>query len=611
MLPDIPGNDLTRPDEETEETEEEKPEEETPEEEKTEEEQLEEEKPEDDLGLDQTEEEGNLPEVDLEEPSSTAAAPAEETTEAELVEEPAPTSADAPLPTQPGSDEEEVAPPPQEELVEEPVNVTHSAQPHENNRLVIIVPANYPHPNLCKFLVSAIALGYPSPVIVNWGMDYHEVSHWEGGQNLPKIPGVVRYLEAAMHESAHPDDKLKENDIVLVADAFDTWFQLPPEVMLKRYHEINLQGNARLKEQWTKKTPMPMKNTIVVAAQKKCYPGLEAHNDLHCDHLPESPLRKDLYGPETDKITKESGFHNVRPKFINGGSYIGPAGDMRRFFRRILFKLEESVGKGLHMYSEQGLSGEVLGEQELWRKMARETDLPDDETTNALKKSFEYHIGLDYHQVISIATVFEEIDGQFITLNNKSGIASISEKLGISPVRLRGLPDDIKVAPNPLDDLMDNANADWGEMPLYSDFFTEAIPATVHHNAHKDGLKSRRTRWWDKTWYFGYLRELLALRLKPSELTPIGTVINSQVNITYWAPESDRRHRRPRFFEKSVKKPLKEVPDFNAVCKEQDEKPDSQKHWWDEVFRDGQGPIVNVKVEETPSENANADQNAN
>ena len=66
------------------------------------------------------------------------------------------------------------------------------------------------------------------------------------GLELLKILGVVRYLEGMLSKKTHPDDRFEENDIVSIADAFDLWFQLPPEVLLSRYHNINRRANKRL-----------------------------------------------------------------------------------------------------------------------------------------------------------------------------------------------------------------------------------------------------------------------------------------------------------------------------------------------------------------------------
>lgn len=484
------------------------------------------------------------------------------------------------------------------DTVEQPVEAQEpwitEIKPPRDSRFVIVVPATAPSPNLCKFLLTAIALGYPTPVIVNWGVDYHTISKWEKGKNLSKIPGIKKYLDALLHENAHPDERLEEDDIVLIADGYDIWFQLPPDVLLKRYHDSNEKANARLRKEWKSNKPMPMQQSIIVAAQKRCYPTPDSGSNMHCDRMPESPMRKDLYGPMTDVKVKGDHSHNERPRFINGGTYIGRAGDLRHMFERVLFKMESEIDKGVKLYSEQGISGEVLGEQELWRQMQRSWHgrEEDNETMTFLQRDFEYHIGLDYTQEISIATVFEEIDGDIIALNNKSGIADRSASLGISPVRLKGVPKDIKASKNPLSGMVEKP--EWGEMPLYADFFSEAIPVMLHHNAHENGLKQRREWWWDRTWYFPYLRQLVLQHQSVETLKPVAKVKTKEGVIEYWPPSADKLSRNPRLLTGSAEEPLKTMK-FDDLCREPDPEDGTQPApWWEEVFRDGKGGLEDL-----------------
>lgn len=474
---------------------------------------------------------------------------------------------------------------------------SHSSKPdvpqeqQRDRRFALVIPATSPSPDLCKTIVTALALGYPSPIIINWGVDYHAITKWEGGQNLPKIPGFVKYLDAAMHPEAHPDEKLEEDDIVLMVDAYDVWFQLPADILLRRYHEINKRANIRLQQQWDRDEPVPMRQTIIAASGKNCHPQPNSGSNMHCERLPDSPLRADLYGPDTEKDPTKHRDH--RPKYINGGVYIGPAGDMRRLFRRAAQKMDAGLSQGVHLFSEQGIPGEVLGEQEVWRqwRRAKKEVIHDNDAKSLMDRDFEYHFGLDYNQELSIQTYWTDtdhglFDGAFVLLNNQSVIDAYSEALGISPVRLKGVPEDIKSARNPLADVIESPN--WGEMELYADFFTESVPAIVHHN----GFKERRTSWWDKPWFHQHLRKLLAIHLAPRKPeVPLATVEIEGGGVKYWAAAAEKLDRRPRLMGDSAQAPLKKIG-FQDVCQYLDDSlRQSGDHWWDEVFRDAGGPV--------------------
>jgi hypothetical protein len=461
-------------------------------------------------------------------------------------------------------------------------NPPSMSQQISNRRLVILLPANAPGVNLCKAMVTAIALGYPTPIIINWG---------KSGSHLAKIAGVLDYLDWAVRLKSGHKDHLGMDDLIMVADSSDSWFQLPPDVLIQRYHALNAEANERLQKEWPAKSEMPMKQTIMVSAQKRCWPRPKSGSELHCTELPESPLREDLYGPETDK-DPEMRMVDVRPRYINSGAFVGPVGDMRRYFRRAQERYEAGKAiQGNHFYSDQGIFGEIWGEQEIWRKWRRELGDKIDLHQNAsimVRDQFEYHVGLDYYQTISIPTVFEEDDGDIVSLNNQTYIAERSKELEIEPVRLTRVPDEISKAKNPIARLLsqeERQNLDWGDMNVYADFFTTAIPINIHHNAHIRNLKGRRIWWWPRMWFFPYLRDLVTAQLKQRRQQPLGRVQTPEGKAVYWGLEAYKEIRRYMNVQKQMVK-----SDFDTICMSNWAKKEKQ-NWWDVVFMDDKGPL--------------------
>lgn len=451
-----------------------------------------------------------------------------------------------------------------------------------NRRLIILLPANAPGVNLCKAMVTAIALGYPTPIILNWG---------KSGSHLAKIAGVLDYLDWGVRQRPSSKDHLGMDDLIVVADSSDSWFQLPPSVLIQRYHDLNAEANERLQKQWTGKSEMPMKQTIMVSAQKRCWPRAKSGSDLHCSDLPESPLREDLYGPETD-ADPEMRMVDVRPKYINSGAFIGPVGDMRRYFRRAQERYEAGKAiQGDHFYSDQGFFGEIWAEQEIWRKWRRELGDNIDINHNAsimVRDQFEFHVGLDYYQTISIPTVFEEDDGDIVSLNNQTYIAQRSAELEIEPARLTRVPDEIASATNPIARLLseeERSKLDWGDMNVYADFFTTAIPVNIHHNAHINNLKTRRVLWWPRMWFFPYLRDLVTSQLKQRRQQPLSRVQLPEGKAVYWGLQSYKEIRRYMDFQKQLV-----TTDFDSICMSKWAKKEKQ-NWWDVVFMDDRGPF--------------------
>ena len=81
---------------------------------------------------------------------------------------------------------------------------------------------------------------YPTPHFLNWGVDYE--SEWaKEGSHMAKMAVVEKYL------STLPDTT--DDELVLLVDAWDIWFQLPIELFLQRYHTINARANERISNQ--------------------------------------------------------------------------------------------------------------------------------------------------------------------------------------------------------------------------------------------------------------------------------------------------------------------------------------------------------------------------
>ncbi|KAJ4111329.1 hypothetical protein NW768_011903 [Fusarium equiseti] len=450
-----------------------------------------------------------------------------------------------------------------------------------NRRLIILLPANAPGVNLCKAMVTAIALGYPTPIILNWG---------KSGSHLAKIAGVLDYLDWSVRLKSNHKDHLNPEDLIMVADSSDSWFQLPPSVLIQRYHDLNAEANERLQKQWTGSGPCPMKQTIMVSAQKRCWPSPQSGSELHCTELPESPLREDLYGPDTD-ADPEMRMVDVRPRYINSGAFIGPVGDMRRYFRRAQdrYTAKKAI-QGNHFYSDQGFFGEIWGEQEIWRTWRRELGDNIDINLNAsvmVRDQFEYHVGLDYYQTISIPTVFEEDDGDIVSLNNQTMIAARSAELEIEPVRLTQVPPEIANATNPIGRVVSaeqRRSLDWGDMNVYADFFTTAIPVNIHHNAHINNLKGRRIWWWPRMWFFPYLRDLVTAQLKQRRQQPLHRIQTPEDGkIVYWGLEKYKEIRRFMDLRRELV-----TSDFDGICMSKWAKKEKQ-NWWDVVFMDDRG----------------------
>ncbi|KAH6717613.1 hypothetical protein BKA61DRAFT_732070 [Leptodontidium sp. MPI-SDFR-AT-0119] len=397
--------------------------------------------------------------------------------------------------------------------------------------LHILIPANKRDINLCKTVASAAVLKYPIPTLVNWKKNFSDpVFGNVGDSHIGKIKGVLDYLNTL------PADR--DDDLVVLVDGYDIWFQLRPETLLERYFDINQRADERVQKRLGKTAAKTegIRQSIVFSAQKKCWP--RDSDDPACFAAPESSLPKDSYGPLTDtKVDNdENEYIKFRPRYLNSGVMMGELGSVKKFFNRSV----EVMALGQHKGSDQNVFSQIFGEQEYQREVIRERYLSASKRFSRWLKSafgmkeasvldphpthklmapaagapFEFGIGLDYASVLGHPTVFAEYDSEWVQYNDPASIEQASKKLGISSQHVHGLPDDIACSlppfwsQNPDSDGLPQ-DQDWSNVTLHTNLWTASVPAMIHHNAHINGMKNLRQKSWDKVWFQPYLRPLL------------------------------------------------------------------------------------------------------
>jgi hypothetical protein len=474
--------------------------------------------------------------------------------------------------------------------------------------LRIFMPADSPHLNLCKTLMSALALGYPAPTMLNWHGDFNHPEWHFGGSHIAKLESLLNVLEDLLDNDEDDVPLASENDLVLLVDGYDIWFQLPPEILIKRYHQLNREADARNLAEWqaantasghTFPIPPPAQR-IVVTPAKHCSPASESGSDPHYQHWPASPMREDLYGEDTDEILPllfdpARRYKKLRPRCVNSGFIMGTAGALRDAMERAKEKIIAVERSGRQIWSDQALLGEIIGEQEMFRIFMRETartwnghqspmpNFPDADIRHIGEAAiqgqrFEFGIGLDYNFTTIPPTCSAEEDAYFVSLNDTEAVHAESRKAGVpDPVRITSLPSDLAAISDPL------PSKPWSSLSLYTDFYQATIPIGIHHNAYINNLKQTRVKeWWSKMWFYPYLRDLVTKNMKQGhEEQPLATVgeivywksTESWDSVTYWDPKESPRGA----FVKLT---------WDEVCQKGD------KPWTEQLFGDGKGDLV-------------------
>lgn len=412
-----------------------------------------------------------------------------------------------------------------------------TARPHRDVQLLLF--ATQEDENLCKAILSSTVLGYNSPVILGWGEEQKEgLKH--GGTHVLKLSKLHEYLDSI--------DKKKDNDLVMLTDAYDIHFQLPPQVLIDRYEKVVEGSNERLKfELGAAYDKESIRNTVIFAAGKQHWPN--KLDDISSWTVPESPLPEDLYGSITDSPIGYSVAYSKRLRFLNSGVLIGPLGDLKKLFQRAVTKADHVIAKE---DSDQRIFAELMGEQTVWRETARLKHgawwrgnfrkTPKDNWVDGFHvdniidpafshtpykpgtaKQYELGITIDYFANFSHQTSQSDIgrDSTWITYDNVEEDVSMIEESRTRydcPTHvLPELPDDITSLPAPFSTL-DKESSDhpemskksWSQIPLYTQLCMGTIPILVHHN----GIKAQREGAWPYMWYQSYLKDLFNGRRK-------------------------------------------------------------------------------------------------
>lgn len=266
-------------------------------------------------------------------------------------------------------------------------------------RLHLLIPATSTNPDLCKLLLSAQILGYPTPVLINYG-DHEEKDPYK--QHLGKVEGILKYLEQIEQSDEYAED------LVLIIDGFDVWFQLRPDVLIKRYYDINAAADARAVERYGQELVdlHDIRQTVIFGPDKICWPV--DFTRPACWAVPQGTFTEASFGPKSTRRDERD--KNVA-MWLNSGTVMGPAQDMRDVFRATL----EDIQLRYKGDSDQYYFANVFGEQELARlqrvpglveRVKNESrkllDWEDRSNGKRLEPDLrnrtktEYHIGIDY-----------------------------------------------------------------------------------------------------------------------------------------------------------------------------------------------------------------------
>ena len=458
----------------------------------------------------------------------------------------------------------------------------------------VLVTASTPDVNLCKTIISAVLAGYPTPSLVNWARRFDSNDEKKENPHIARITGVNEYLQNL--DSSH------DEDLVLVVDGYDIWFQLGPQILIDRYHELCREADelikARLGSQAVK--DLNIRQNIIFSAQKECWPG--GDEDMNCYAVPNSTLPEDVYGPGTDTLLDDpkNPSAKVRQRYLSSGIAMGSLAEMRHFYDKAMAMYK----KNPNLASDQSIFARLFGEQEYQREVIRfryspwtqrwrsltggyssQQSILDPHPTRRKMEpadgaSLDVGLGLDYWSTIGQATVFSVSDSDWIVFNDTKSITDANEANGITKPGVGQLNEDVAESLPPfwtttrLSSQLPGQEP-WSRVRLYSNLYTGITPAIIHHNAYRDNLKTMREVVWDKMWFQPHIREMLKARLHEPYL-PVAETGPEGARKAWWGPTEKRSLGLGA-------QPADQTKEWISWSDLVDD------NWSEEVFRDGKG----------------------
>ncbi|KAJ5179532.1 hypothetical protein N7492_002742 [Penicillium capsulatum] len=395
------------------------------------------------------------------------------------------------------------------------------------SKLHLLAPASGQHFRLCRAVASSYALGYPAPVFNGWNkegdMDANKT-------HLAKVHTVLAYLETLPSAA--------DNDLVLMIDGYDVLFQIPPDVLIQRYFATTKAASARIASRFGVDTIEGLygddapRQTILFGSEKTCYPPVDSR--VGCWAVPEDiGIPKGAYGPSDGEL------HHNTPRWLNSGTIIGPARDMRRMFAATARRIQETYNPDEEFSdSDQKYMSDVWGEQEYVRTVKAhqhffhghtnpEDLIPDDGIKDKIipaydeSKETEFHIGVDHRSALfqtraGSDPVLDMLQYSETVPNQRTTAAPVKTSVDESPDFKQYMIE----LPTNLATSIGRVLADISHMvdrvPRVTELRlgTNLVTRNVYGMFHSTGGKDYGDELWAKLWFYPYLRPMLAAAIK-------------------------------------------------------------------------------------------------
>jgi len=394
---------------------------------------------------------------------------------------------------------------PQSQLSEAPKRNTQT--------LHLAIPIPDLGPEACKAILSAEVLHYSTPTFIRWDVDDQD----SRPKPQRRMTAVRDYLNKLLERHG--------NDTVILTGSASTWFQLRPEVLLKRYYDINRQGNERLAVSIGAERVLEesIEQTVVFSASSEC--GAASVDAVECSRVPEYPLKR-----------KSS--HMNAPRYLSQDVVIGRVKDVFEIYRRAVAIVEQRD----EIASELAIFSEIFSSQERHRSLIR-PETPSwsqrfqgwfsgsyshaplagrNSTIHHQPHADEFGIGLDYAGELSMDASKGPESFMLAKHNNPPQDVDSSMPPFWSTTG-QGLP----------------LEKTWSDVEMFTNAQTRSSPVMVRTNS--TDFPDVRESQWSRLWLQPFARKLFDAYMTVP-LIPIASVIDNEgVEQVFWSPTNGEK----------------------------------------------------------------------
>jgi hypothetical protein len=342
---------------------------------------------------------------------------------------------------------------------------------------------------------------------------------------------------------------VKDQDLILIVDGQQTWFQLPSDVIVTQYKRLLADANMGLLKKYgvDKHGYQKFNQTIVFGAEKIC-----ESDDMACNYVPPSTLSANTYGTENGRRISDT-----PAKFIHSKMVMGPASDLKLVYQVALEKFMKGRSQS---QTVQSVFATLFAEQQLTRdaeevasrrtgskvkdfitgrssksEAERRLERANAEFSNTTRH--EFSIGLDYTH-----TLFQPLDycvedelvplahdrstdlSQYSHSNTDTQYLSLPTALNETKTPF-WRPDFVENNPSPnekpayIDNLEFTLELDgllshklpWDSVPLVQNTYSGSVPAIIlssssHSNGERPPIANIS---WENMWYSHHKRAML------------------------------------------------------------------------------------------------------